>query len=210
MPPMSPLQAALAVAFAAGLLTITPGLDTALVLRTAAASGPRAAAKTGVGILLGLFVWGVVTAVGIGALLAASTLAYRILQVAGSLYLLWLGVTLLLGRGSHESPAEATPPDTRKLFLRGLLTNLLNPKVGVFYATFMPQFIPAGANVTGTSLLYAAIHALEGALWFTALLVATRPLSSWLRRERVRRNLDRATGVVFLAAGARLALEKRH
>ena len=209
MPAMSPVQAALAFAFAAGILTITPGLDTALVLRTAAAAGPRAAAKTAAGILLGLFVWGVVTAVGIGALLEASTLAYRILQVAGSLYLLWLGVTLLLGRGASKGTEEATSSGTRKLFARGLLTNLLNPKVGVFYATFMPQFIPAGANVTGTSLLYAGIHAIEGALWFTALLVATRPLSSWLRRERVRRNLDRATGAVFLAAGARLALEKR-
>jgi len=207
---MSSLEAALAFAVAAGILTITPGLDTALVLRTAAASGPRAAAKTGAGILLGLFVWGVVTAVGIGALLEASTLAYRILQVAGSLYLLWLGVTLLLGRGVHPKAESGPPPDAGRLFARGLLTNLLNPKVGVFYATFMPQFIPSGAHVTGTSLLYAGIHALEGALWFTALLFATRPLSSWLRRERVRRNLDRATGAVFLAAGARLALDRRH
>jgi threonine/homoserine/homoserine lactone efflux protein len=78
----------------------------------------------------------------------------------------------------------------------------------VFYATFLPQFIPAGANVTWTSIAYAGIHAFEGVLWFTALILATRPLASWLRRERVQRNLDRATGVVFLAAGARLALDR--
>jgi len=205
---MTPLQAALAFAFAAGILTITPGLDTALVLRTAAASGPRAAAKTAAGILLGLFVWGVVTAVGIGALLRASTLAYRVLQVAGSLYLLWLGLNLLFKAGAPHAPSMVAPAGGGRLFARGLLTNLLNPKVGVFYATFLPQFIPAGANVTGTSIAYAGIHALEGMLWFAALILATRPLAAWLRRERVQRNLDRATGAVFLAAGARLALDR--
>ena len=205
---MTPVQAALAFAFAAGILTITPGLDTALVLRTAAASGPKAAAKTALGILLGLFVWGVVTAVGIGALLRASTLAYRVLQVAGSLYLLWLGLNLLLRRSAPHGPETVAPAGGGRLFARGLLTNLLNPKVGVFYATFLPQFIPAGANVTWTSIAYAGIHALEGVLWFAALILATRPLASWLRRERVQRNLDRATGAVFLAAGARLALDR--
>lgn len=206
---MTPLQAAGAFALAAGLLTIAPGLDTALVLRTAAALGPRAAAKTGAGILLGLFVWGVVTAVGIGALLAASTLAYRVLQVCGALYLAWLGLKLLIKPGAQDVPERTTAPAGGKLFARGLLTNLLNPKVGVFYATFLPQFVPRGANLTLTCILYAGIHALEGVLWFTLLVLATRPLAAWLRRERVRRNLDRATGVVFLAAGARLALDRR-
>jgi threonine/homoserine/homoserine lactone efflux protein len=204
---MSPVPAALAFAFAAFILTITPGLDTALVLRTAASAGPRAAARTAAGILLGLFVWGIVTAVGIGALLKASLVAYRILQVAGALYLLWLGVTMLLGRGTHAAQPDA-PGDPGRLFARGLLTNLLNPKVGLFYATFLPQFIPAGANVTWTSIAYTTIHALEGVAWFAALILATRPLAAWLRRERVKRNLDRATGAVFVLAGARLALDR--
>ena len=147
-------------------------------------------------------------AIGIGALLAASTLAYRILQVGGALYLFFLGIQLLVrrGGGAHE-PAAPETSDAR-LFARGLLTNLLNPKVGVFYATFLPQFVPHGATVTLTSIAYASIHAAEGVVWFTALILATRPLASWIRRERVRRNLDRATGVVFLAAGARLALDR--
>jgi threonine/homoserine/homoserine lactone efflux protein len=204
---MSPVPAALAFAFAAFVLTITPGLDTALVLRTAASAGPRAAARTAAGILLGLFVWGIVTAVGIGALLKASIVAYRILQVGGALYLLWLGGSMLLGRGTHAAQPDA-PKDGGRLFARGLLTNLLNPKVGLFYATFLPQFIPAGANVTWTSIAYTTIHALEGVAWFAALILATRPLASWLRRERVKRNLDRATGAVFVLAGARLALDR--
>ena len=204
---MSPVPAALAFTFAAFLLTITPGLDTALVLRTAASAGPRAAARTAAGILLGLFVWGIVTAVGIGALLKASLVAYRILQGAGALYLLWLGATMLLGRGARSVEPEA-PADPGRLFARGLLTNLLNPKVGLFYATFLPQFIPPGANVTWTSIAYTTIHALEGVVWFAALILATRPLAAWLRRETVKRTLDRATGAVFIAAGARLAFDR--
>jgi threonine/homoserine/homoserine lactone efflux protein len=207
---MTPLESAGAFAVAAGILTITPGLDTALVLRTAAVSGPRAAAQAGLGILLGLLVWGIVTAVGIGALLQASKAAYRALEIGGAFYLGFLGVRLLLStwrRAPAEDPATVVAPRADRAFARGLLTNLLNPKVGVFYATFLPQFIPHGANVTWTSIGYAAIHMTLGVFWFAALILATRPLAAWLRRDRVQRNLDRATGVVFLAAGARLALD---
>jgi threonine/homoserine/homoserine lactone efflux protein len=208
---MTLLQSAGAFALAAGILTITPGLDTALVLRTTAVSGPRAAAKAGLGILLGLFVWGVVAAVGIGALLAASRLAYRALEIVGAAYLLFLGARLLLHASRRPSGGHAGPtaPPESQAFARGLLTNLLNPKVGVFYATFLPQFVPPGANVTLTSIGLAGIHIAEGVVWFAALILATRPLAAWLRRERVQRNLDRATGGVFLAAGARLALDHR-
>lgn len=208
---MTPLESAAAFALAAAILTITPGLDTALVLRTAAVSGPKAAGQAALGILLGLLIWGVVAAVGIGALLGASRLAYRVLQFTGAAYLFLLGVRLI-GRTFRRRPegdAAPTVPPGDRAFARGLLTNLLNPKVGVFYATFLPQFIPAGANVTWTSIGYAGIHAALGVVWFAALILATRPLASWLRRDRVQRNLDRATGAVFLAAGVRLVLDRR-
>src|SRR5258708_39696653 len=102
---MTPLESAGAFALAAGVLTVTPGLDTALVLRTAAVSGPRAAARAGLGILLGLLVWGLVTAVGIGALLQASRAAYRALEIGGAFYLGFLGVRLLL-RTWRRAPGE--------------------------------------------------------------------------------------------------------
>jgi len=88
------------------------------------------------------------------------------------------------------------------------LTNVLNPKVGVFYVTFLPQFVPSGVNVTSFSMLLAAIHATEGILWFAALTLATRPLSSWLRRPRVARTLDRTTGVVLVGFGVELLFDK--
>ncbi|HJY86159.1 MAG TPA: LysE family translocator [Candidatus Acidoferrales bacterium] len=217
--PMTVGHALLAFTAAAGLLTITPGLDTALVLRTGAVEGSRRAMLAGVGICFGCLTWGFAASVGLGALLAVSTIAYNTLRVAGACYLILLGVKLVLRKPASVSAMEETSlhsaqaPDTGASapawFIRGFLTNILNPKVGVFYVTFLPQFIPAGVHVTSFSMLLAAIHATEGILWFLLLTLATRPLSAWLRRPRVTRTLDRATAVMLIGFGVRLVLDKR-
>jgi len=209
-------QALLTFTAAAGLLTITPGLDTALVLRTAAVEGPRRAMLAGAGICVGCLTWGLGASVGLGALLAASELAYDALRIVGACYLIFLGSKLLLRprsspSGVGESDAEPrSQPDTPALrwFVRGFFTNILNPKVGVFYATFLPLFIPAGVNVTGFSMLLASIHAAQGILWFALLTSATRPLAHWLGRPAVVTTLDRATGAVLVGFGLRLALQR--
>lgn len=105
-----------------------------------------------------------------------------------------------------EKPAKEEDP--RRWFVRGLLTNLLNPKVGVFYVTFLPLFIPAGTNVVGFSMLLAGIHVIEGILWLSALIAAVRPLSIWLRSARVAKTFDRVTGTVFVGFGFRLLFDK--
>lgn len=209
---MSPLaQSLFAFVLAAALLTVTPGLDTALVLRTAAAEGPKRAFSAALGIALGCLAWGVVVALGLGILLETSEVAYTILRWVGAAYLLYLGLGLILSRresfGDGESSA-AMSASGRIWFGRGLLTNLLNPKVGIFYVSFLPQFVPAGFNVPATTLLLAAIHAGLGILWFVLLIGATRPIAAALRRPRVIRSLDRLTGGVFLLFGARLALSR--
>ncbi|MGN6515246.1 MAG: LysE family translocator [Rhizomicrobium sp.] len=200
-------QALIAFALAAGLLTITPGLDTALVLRTAAVEGSRRAASAALGIVSGLLVWGTIASVGLGALLAASQFAYDVLRVAGAVYLFYIGGQMLW-RAIHGSTAGAavSVPETgrRSWFLRGMLTNLLNPKVGVFYVTFLPQFVPAHASVVPFSMLLTAIHAVEGIFWLGLLIFATRPLAGWLSRPRVKRGLDGASGVVLMGFGGLL------
>ena len=116
----------------------------------------------------------------------------------------------VVGTGTNWQSNNAVPTaGGRRWLLRGFLTNLLNPKVGVFYVTFLPQFVPAGAPATGFMLLLAGIHALLGVFWFTALVTATRPLRRLLRRAAVVRALDRVTGGVLIAMGLRLALESR-
>lgn len=210
---MNPTAALLAFAATAALLTITPGLDTALVLRTAAAEGPRRAMQAAVGIALGCLGWGLVVGAGLGALLAASQLAYELLRWAGALYLFYLGIRLI-GRPRRSiaiAPAdEGTGARQPNWLLRGLLTNLLNPKVGVFYVSFLPQFIPPGSSVLAWSVLLASIHNVLGLMWFGALVLATRPLVAALRRPGVIAGLDRMTGVLFIGFGAKLALSARN
>lgn len=207
---MSPIeQSLIAFTLAASLLTVTPGLDTALVLRTAAAEGPRRAFAAALGICLGCLAWGASVAVGLGMVLQASELAYLILKWIGAAYLLYLGLGLILGRRGDGEGAEATPAKRSSWFVRGLLTNLLNPKVGAFYVSFLPQFIPAGSPVPSVTLLLAAIHASLGLLWFALLIGATRPLAKALGNPALLRGLDRATGAVLIFFGLRLALGRQ-
>ena len=202
-------QSLIAFTLAAALLTVTPGLDTALVLRTAAAEGPRRAFAAALGICLGCLAWGALVAVGLGVVLQASELAYLALKWIGAAYLLYLGLRLILVPRAGSEEGEAGPPARSNWFARGLLTNLLNPKVGAFYVSFLPQFVPAGASVPATTLLLAAIHAGLGLLWFLLLIAATRPLARALRSTRVVRALDRLTGGVLVFFGLKLAFSRQ-
>lgn len=198
----------IAFTFAATLLTITPGLDTALILRTAASDGSRRAFMAALGIQVGCFMWGLIVAVGLGALLLTSPLAYKMLQWAGALYLFYLGGKFLLsprreftvGQGSQSAASGI------KWLIRGFLTNILNPKVGVFYISFLPQFIPNDADVATTTILLTGIHVLVGIAWSLSLILATRPLSKFLRRSGFIMWLDRITGIAFVGFGVRLAV----
>jgi threonine/homoserine/homoserine lactone efflux protein len=208
---MTVAQALAAFSVAAGLLTLTPGLDTALVLRTAASEGPKRAALAAAGICLGTLGWGAIVALGLGALLVASRLAYDILKWAGAAYLVWLGLQLVLKpRTRFELGAATNGPQGELGWLwKGALNNLLNPKAGVFYVSFLPQFIPQGVPAGPFAFLLACIHVVFGIVFFTALIGATRPVARVLQRAAVVRWLDRITGGVFLGFGVRLALDRR-
>lgn len=209
-------HAVLTFTIAAALLTITPGLDTALVLRTAAVEGRRRAVLTGAGICCGLFTWAIAVSVGLAALISVSRVAYDVLRFAGAFYLIYLGAKIFFRRsvsiadGTSDLPrtSDGSTARTPNWLGRGFLTNMLNPKVGVFYMTFLPQFIPTGAHVASFSLLLASIHVTEGIVWFAILIMATGALSSWLRRPRIARSIDRLTGTVLIGFGIALVLEK--
>jgi threonine/homoserine/homoserine lactone efflux protein len=196
------------------LLTITPGIDTALVLRTSAVEGPRQGMLAGAGIAAGSVVWGIITALGLSALLAVSATAYLVVQLAGAGYLIYLGVGMIRNAFAGPEPNAAGEPaelpirSSRTWFLRGLLTNLLNPKVGVFYVSFLPQFIPAGDHVAPLIVFLAVIHAALGLCWFGALTLATQRLSGVLRRPDVVRGLEGATGALMVLFGLRMALDR--
>ncbi|WP_145005724.1 LysE family translocator [Pseudomonas oryzihabitans] len=199
----------LAFTLAASLLTITPGLDTALVLRTAAVEGRAQAWRAALGINAGCLLWGAAVAFGLGALLAVSELAYTLLKYCGAAYLAWLGLNLLLHPRTGFASDGAEQDNPSNWFLKGMLGNVLNPKVGIFYVSFLPQFIPHGQPLVAWTFGLVAIHVVLGLLWSLTLIGATRSLGEALRKAAVIRWLDRTTGVVFLLFAAKLALSRR-
>jgi len=211
---MTIAQSLISFVIAAGLLTITPGLDTAVVLRTATSEGAKRGALAALGVVLGCLIWGGAVAIGLGALLAASPLAFTALKWAGVAYLVWLGLQLITKPRTAFAVAAAEDSADRARgafawFWKGLLQNLLNPKIAVFYISFLPQFTPLGVATAPYVFLLAAIHAGLGVVWFSMLLLATRPLLRQLRRPGVVKAMDRLTGCVFMGFGVKLALARR-
>ena len=199
----------IAFTLAATLLTLTPGIDTVLVLRTAAVEGRRQAFRAALGINAGCLIWGAAVAFGLGALLAVSEFGYNLLKYCGAAYLAWLGLHMLLRPRTSLAPAQAGGQPGSNWFLRGLLGNVLNPKVGIFYLYFLPQFIPQGQPLIAWTFGLVGIHVALSLVWAALLIGATQPLGRWLRREAVIRWMDRSTGLIFLLFAARLALSRR-
>lgn len=199
----------LAFTFAATLLTLTPGLDTALILRTATVEGKQQAMRATLGINAGCLLWGAAVAFGLGALIAVSELAYDLLKYCGAAYLAWLGLNMLLRPRSALSPVEAGTKPASNWFLKGLTGNVLNPKIGIFYVSFLPQFIPQGQPLIAWTFGLVSIHVLLGLIWSMVLIGATQPLAGVLRREKVIKWMDRTTGMIFVLFAARLAFSKR-
>lgn len=196
-------------ALVVSLLTITPGLDTALVLRSAAVSGQRRAWGSIVGILAGCLAWGVLAAVGVAAIVAASATAFTVLRLAGAAYMVWMGVRLVLKaiQGHTQLPDAPTTGDSfRAGAWQGFLTNLLNPKVGAFYVALLPQFIPDNAPHLTWGIALAGVHALLGLVWLGALALGAGRIRPWLQRPRVTRGIDAGVGVVITGFGVKLAL----
>ena len=193
------------------LLTITPGVDTALVLRSAAVAGRARAWGAIVGIACGTMSWGALTAVGVSALLAASQIAYTIVRLAGAAYLVFLGLRLLWSaiRGHVGAPSvTAGVADTFGAGWRqGLFTNLLNPKMGAFYLAILPQFIPPDVPHLTWGLALAAVHVAEGVVWLGMVLMLAHSLRTWLERPRVVRGIDAVVGTVIAGFGLKLALD---
>ena len=208
------LDAVLGFAVVAGLLTLVPGIDTALVLRASLARSRGYAVATAGGVATGVMLWGIAAAVGISALLMASQLAYRVLTTAGAVYMLWLGASLLW-KSFRAHPAEAAPtqevlaldPSRWRGWLLGLGSNVLNPKAGVFYIAVIPQFLPAGASPLLMGAMLAGVHCLLFLTWCTVLILGSGYARRWLNTPRSLAIVDRVTAVVLIGFGGKLTLD---
>jgi threonine/homoserine/homoserine lactone efflux protein len=132
--------------------------------------------------------------------------------VIGAAYLCWLGIRMIQKSANKErleNNPESLSETPLRWFLTGVFTNLSNPKVDAFYLSLLPQFVPEGTAVGPFMAALAVIHILEGAIWFSVLIMATHPLSHWLGRLSIRRAIDRSTGAILIGLGARLAIDRR-
>ena len=193
------------------LLAVTPGPDMAVVTKNALAHGRRGVVLTTSGIGLALVVWVVATAVGLSALLRTSGGVLLVLKIAGALYLAYLGIRTLLD--SRKRPGDllaGTPPaaPAHAVFRQGFLSAISNPKLGVFFVTFLPQFVLPGQAVLPRLLTLGVTFAVIGWVWMNAYGLLVTRLRDVITAPRVRQWMQRATGVVLLGFGARLAIER--
>lgn len=191
------------------LLTMTPGVDTVMVIRNAARGGWRDGFLTSFGICCGLFIHASISAAGLSVILLNSAQGFMALKLAGALYLIWLGFQSLKsawqakGMNIPDVQAKAVSP---WLSLReGFLSNVLNPKPIIFYMAFMPQFIDPALSPMAQSLFMAGLHFIIANLWQGLLVVLVSRARLWLARPRVAQVLDGMAGLLLLGFGAKLA-----
>ncbi len=199
------------------LLTITPGVDTLLVMRNTGRGGLRDGCATSVGICSGLFIHATLSALGISLLLVETAWAFTALKWAGALYLIWLGIGSLRQafRRSRAAPDSATADVPASIALRhvglavsfreGVLSNVLNPKTALFYMALLPQFIDPAGNAFQQSLLLAGVHFLLAMVWQCGLAWVVVTFRSLGVNARLKKLLNGLTGGFFVAMGAKLA-----
>jgi threonine/homoserine/homoserine lactone efflux protein len=198
----------LAFAALSAVAAVTPGPDSLLVVQHTLRRGRREGVRVAAGAGAGSLAWGIGSALGLTAILATSAQLYRGVQLAGAGYLVFLGVQRWrAARLPEPAMASTLHPTPGEGFRAGLLSDVLNPKVGLFFLAVMPQFLPQQAPVTLYALTYAAVDSLVAVVWLAAVAWITGNLRSWVRRPGVQLALDRAAGTVLLGLGLRVVAE---
>ena len=202
---MGELAAFLGIAI---LVIVTPGQDTALTIRNALLGGSRGGVATALGIVSGIACWTVAASAGLAALLVASEPVFVALKLAGAAYLVFLGLQALLrafrGEVHHVDGGDHTRLAPLRAFQQGLLSNLGNPKIAVFFTSLLPQFGSSFWSMLALGLLFCSL----GLVWLSAYALAVARAGDLLRRPRIRRSLDALTGTLLVAFGIRLAAER--
>jgi threonine/homoserine/homoserine lactone efflux protein len=187
------------------IVIVTPGQDTALTVRNTLGGGRRAGVRTACGVVLGQAVWAVAASAGVAALLVASEPAFVALKLAGAAYLIFLGAQSLLAAVRRRAPVHVPRASGGTELRQGLLSNLANPKMAVFFTSLLPQFGDSFVVLLALGLLFCSLTL----AWLSAYAFAVARAGDVLRRPRVRRTIDAVTGLALVALGLRLADAKR-
>jgi RhtB (resistance to homoserine/threonine) family protein len=199
----------------AAIVIVVPGPDTAVVTKNVLVHGRRAALGTSLGVSAGLSVWTIAAAVGVASVLRASAVAFTVLKLLGALYLVWLGIQAWRAAGDWHADEPADQVGSKAAmgafggFRQGFLSDLANPKIGIFFTSLLPQFVDSGRPDLLPFLALGAVFVLMTVLWLGAYCLVAARAAETLQRPRVRSALDRVTGTVLIAIGLRLATEHR-
>lgn len=188
------------------IVIVTPGQDTALTIRNTLLAGRSGGIATAAGVVSGQLVWALAASAGLSAVLLASAPLFMAIRIAGAAYLVLLGVQALVAaiRGAHRVDADAAPRRRRAPYRQGVLSNLGNPKMAVFFTSLLPQFGSSFAAMLALGLVFATLTL----VWLSAYAVAVAKATTFLQRSWVRRALDAVTGLVLVALGLRVATER--
>ncbi|MET0200870.1 MAG: LysE family translocator [Gaiellaceae bacterium] len=188
------------------VVIVTPGQDTALTIRNTLLGGRSGGIATAAGVVSGQLVWALAASAGLSAVLLASAPLFMAIRIAGAAYLVLLGVQALVAaiRGAHRVDADAAPRRRRAPYRQGVLSNLGNPKMAVFFTSLLPQFGSSFAAMLALGLVFATLTL----VWLSAYAVAVAKATNFLQRSWVRRALDAVTGLVLVALGLRVATER--
>ena len=197
---------------AAIVLILIPGPDQALITRNALAGGRKGGLLTTLGGMSGVTVHASAAAAGVSALLVASEIAFTVLKVVGVGYLLWMGVQTIRAARTHRAEDEDIPEPALispwRYLRQGFLSNSLNPKVALFFLTFLPQFLPSTGGAFGYALLLSGLFAVLYLCWFTCYVLLVDWLGAFLRSSKVRARIEQVTGVLLVGFAVRLGLQQ--
>ena len=192
------------------LLNITPGPDTLYIVARSAAQGFRGGAVAAMGIGAGTLVHILGAALGLSAILAASATAFTVVKIAGAIYLLHVGISLLRSHATAQNAPRVEIASLRAVFMQGFLTNVLNPKVALFFLALLPQFVHAdAANKPLAFLLLGVIFDVNGTLWNLLVAWSAARVMRGLARSSVKLWLNRSIGALLVYVAARLALSRQ-
>ncbi|KZB90028.1 LysE family translocator [Priestia flexa] len=193
-------------------VVMSPGVDTALITKRTVSEGQASGYRMALGITTGSLVHTFAAAFGLSAILMQSALAFEIVKYVGAIYLIYLGVSSFMTRKKQET--EENLKDQIKpgqsAFKQGLLSNVLNPKVAMFFLTFLPQFVTPGSSSIQQLLMMGVIYTFLSISWFFVYVFFINYLRSWLLSAKVQRAMDRATGLVLIGFGVKLAFSKQN
>lgn len=193
-------------------VVMSPGIDTALITKRTISDGRKDGFKMALGITAGSLVHTLAVAFGLSAILMQSAIAFEIVKYVGAIYLIYLGVSSFITRKNkqaHNNEQFNEGSRSKAAFKQGLISNVLNPKVAMFFITFLPQFVMNGNNVTAQLITMGVIYTLLSITWFFIYVFFINYLREWLMSDKVQNIMDKTTGLVLIGFGLKLALEKQ-